>query len=301
VVIRSAIRNALLVGAGIVVGVILTFTVRASARGEKPTSALFGGGQPPYVEHHRIATADEILKGSNPTKTLAVFDPHERRKISFEGLSLKETLDRDFGSAWKSAEVILFHCADGYKSPVPTAKIVAENSLLATRRLDRDSFTVDNHGQNEKSVPLAPFYLVWDNLDGPYETEDGAFWPYQVVAIELTSFAEKFPHIVPSVSASNEVKDGFRLFQQHCLSCHKINGEGGDKGGELNTPVSAFERHPRERLQAWIDNPAKVLNGSGGAGGPTMPPLNTRLERRAESIDALIAYLEDMSKRKFSK
>ena len=34
-------------------------------------------------------------------------------------------------------------------------------------RADDQPFTINNRNQQERDVPLAPFYLVWDNLENP--------------------------------------------------------------------------------------------------------------------------------------
>ena len=148
-------------------------------------------------------------------------------------------------------------------------------------------------------LALEPLYLVWDNLGGPYESEDGSFWPYQVVGIELATFAEKFPNIVPPTDAEPTVKRGFKVFQQHCLSCHSINGNGGSKGPELNYPLSVTEQRSKSWLRDWISDPSKVIYGnSAKIEGPTMPPLSKKMERRSEAIDDVLAYLKAMSKNK---
>jgi mono/diheme cytochrome c family protein len=250
--------------------------------------AVFCGSLVPDLAMAEVQPLTEArLQPSLQPTTLRVFEPHERKEIEFRGYDLKAVLDHTFGPRWRDSEVVIFVCADGYNSSVPTAKLASQTSVLATERLDQKGFSLNKHGQGETAVALAPFFLVWDNLQTQYELEDGTFWPYQVVGIELTSLAEKFPHMVPPSSSSEEVRRGFSLFQQHCLSCHKVNGDGGDKGGELNLPVSAFEKQSRQDLHAWIDNPA-----------PGMPPFNKNVKDRDAAIDAIISYLGAMSEKK---
>lgn len=219
------------------------------------------------------------------SSTLRVFEPHERKKIEFRGFNAKAALDKLFGPRWRKSEIVIFVCADGYKVPVPTAKLVEQNALLATQRLDQKSFSLIDYSQNGNSISLGQLFLVWDNLKSQYESEESTYWPYQVTAIELASFAEKFPKIIPPPNSSDRVRYGFSLFQQYCLSCHKINGEGGDKGGELNSPVSVFAKRSQKDLHAWIDKP-----------GPGMPAFTNNVKDRDAAIDAVISYLGAMSK-----
>src|SRR5580704_14552254 len=62
--------------------------------------------------------------------TLKVYEPHERTQTDYVGYPTRQVLDQLFGPAWHQAEVVIFRCSDGYESPVPRAKLEAENSLL---------------------------------------------------------------------------------------------------------------------------------------------------------------------------
>jgi len=160
----------------------------------------------------------------------------------------------------------------------------SEKSMLAFSRKDKKDFSVNNHLQNEKNIPLGPLYLVWNNLKNKQIKLEGANnWPYQIVGIELTQFSKKFPHMVPASSSPENVMQGFKAFQKYCMTCHKINGDGGDKGPDL----TALPLPEESWLKKWIDNPASLRQ-------TTMPALNPNVKNRKQTIDDIIAYLKAM-------
>jgi mono/diheme cytochrome c family protein len=227
-----------------------------------------------------------------PKKSLTVWEPHEDKQVTYRGYPLVPVLNKVYGNAWQKAGLVLFVCADGYKAPVPRALLESANTLLAIERTDTPEFKVHNKLQNEKAVPLAPLYLVWDNQNNEQLKAEGASnWPYQVIGIEITDFAEKFPRMIPPSKASQAAKRGFLTFQKYCMTCHKINGDGGDKGGELNTlGSSAFDLRGRDWLVKWILDPRSLRAAT------TMPGLRENLPSRQKAANDIVSYLEVMKK-----
>jgi len=175
---------------------------------------------------------------------------------------------------------------------VPRTLLASATTLLASERTDSREFKVHNKLQNEKEVPLAPLYLVWDNLNNEQLKAEGASnWPYQVIGIEITDFKEKFPRMIPPANASQAAKRGFLTFQKYCMTCHQINGDGGDKGGELNAVgATAFDIRGRDWLVKWILDPRSVRAAT------TMPGLRENLPSREKAANDIVSYLEEMKK-----
>jgi cytochrome c2 len=231
----------------------------------------------------------QIVKTTN----LEVWEPHENKKFIYRGYLLTDVLNYIYGEEWKKVDLIYFICSDGYKAPIPRFNVESTKSILAIQKFDLHgrelSFTIDNLDQHQGPVSLAPFYLVWDNRDDATLKADGAtHWPYQVMALELWNYDELFKKSLPSENASVEVHKGFRLFQKYCVSCHKIKGEGGDKGSELILN-HLVENLSNDYLKMWIDNPAG-LNAD-----TNMPPLNKNIKARDQAINNIIAYLRAMN------
>ena len=105
-------------------------------------------------------------------------------------------------------------------------------AYLAFARADRSLFTVDNLAQNKRNIPLGPYYLVWDNKADPELLSAGAHdWPYQVADVSVfegSDAALRPPGFDPAL------EPGLENAKTHCLTCHKVNGYGGEKaGGDL--------------------------------------------------------------------
>ena len=87
------------------------------------------------------------------------------------------------------------------------------------------TFSVDNRLQNEKNVALGPWYLVWDNLRNPELRVEGA--PSGRISSQLSLATARLDALLPAGTAA--VCQTAGLAQKYCLSCHQVNGYGGDK------------------------------------------------------------------------
>jgi mono/diheme cytochrome c family protein len=169
---------------------------------------------------------------------------------------------------------------------------VRHAAYLVYRRLDQPEFIIDNRYQNEHDVPLGPYYLVWDNMNSRELRDEGASaWPYQVVAVDLVTFADRFPNMGPPHDAAPEAKRGFIEFRRNCMACHTINGDGGDKAPELNYPASVTEYLSDEWIRRWVLDPRSVRYDA------TMPTFATHPNPDA-LVEDVLAYLKAMASRK---
>lgn len=195
-------------------------------------------------------------------------------------IPIQPLLEKVYGGKKAYGEDIsfIFVCRDGYRSPVKSLELQKLPAFLAFASSDSKPFSLDGKG-------LGPFYLVWDSQTYP-ERKTGANWPYQVVAIERATFSEAYSATLPPPKSSAQVLHGFALFRKHCLSCHQINGQGGNMAVDLNSPYSVTEYFQRPYLIRLIDNPQKLR------GRATMPGLDRSLPGRSQAILDIVAYLE---------
>lgn len=222
--------------------------------------------------------------------SLRVFEAHEKKQRTYQAYPARPLFDKIFGKEWRKAEEIVFTSMDGYQPSIPVAKFLAHDAYFAFAYADGTPFTLTNTLQNNEVVQLGPLYLVWDNLQSTALLADGASaMPYQVQAIELTTFASRFSHLLPPATASAAAQRGFLHFRKYCLSCHTINGEGGGKAPELNYPASVVEYIKPEYLPRWIENPASIRHNT------VMPALAEGLPDRAQVTAEIIVYLKAMS------
>ncbi len=137
------------------------------------------------------------------------------------------------------------------------------------------------------AVDPGPFYLVWTGAD---QTDVHRYpWPYQLAAIEISSFDSLYPHTVPRGAAEGDpARVGFAIFRAECVSCHAINGEGGKVGPDLNIPRSIVEYRPAEQVKAFIRDPHSFRY--------TSMPAHLHLSPR--DLDSLVAYFQVMKDQK---
>ena len=238
-----------------------------------------------------VATHDlDWLKEQAPVQQVRVFEPYERRAVTFEAVSLPTVLDAAYGKRWRSEEELLFTCSDGYQPSVPVQRVLEHRAWLAFARTGSAHFTVDKIESGEKRVvDVAPFYLVWENLDDELMRQESDYgWPYQLVGIDLIKSAERFPGLAPPAGSSEDVQSGFRAFRVHCSKCHQLNGEGGSMGPELTAVLKPTEGRAPGWLHAWIMEPNRIRPGT------RMPALNPALPDRDRVAEDIVTYLRAM-------
>jgi hypothetical protein len=225
-----------------------------------------------------------------PSRKVTVVEPHEstndrQKLVDYTALPIDQLLTHWFGDRWAAEEAeIVFLAKDGYRSVVPGPKLKKYRAFLAFARADGAPFTVDNRSQNERSIPLGPYYLIWDNRETPELLRQGAYgWPYQVTAVEWRSKSEDRA-LLPA-RASSIVEQGFAETKEYCLTCHNIRGIGGNK-----YPVDLIQatcRWQASDLKAWIDSPSRIKPGT------AMPPLARLLPEteRQRMIGHIVGYL----------
>ena len=247
-----------------------------------------------FADHGRAVRAlsvDDARALVAPTD-VTVAEPHESKPRTYRALDAVKLLDAVYGDAtWRKAEELLFTCRDGFQVPIPTTELSRAPAFFAIGFPDGAPFHIANEKQNEPDVDLGPAYLVW--TAPPAGAAVGSDeWPYEIVAVDLIEFADRYPNVAPPAHSPPAVTRGFRAFVSYCLPCHTINGQGGAKAPELNYPVNVTEYYRTDWMKRWIDDPTKIRFST------TMPALAPETPDRARAIDDLIAYLAAMKSAK---
>ncbi len=224
-----------------------------------------------------------------PPQAFTVYEPHlsvgdRHVAIRYVGYPAIAVFERILGKDWRDrGESVEFRALDGYVSRLPAGRFLKEKAYLVFARQDGAPFTVTNIRQNEKDVPLGPYYLVWDNIGNPALLAEGARnWPYQVAVVKLVTLSDAA--LLPKGLPARHRK-GAALVKTHCLNCHKVNGYGGEKfEGNLAEIAKDYDRADFLRL---LLVPAAERDGS------TMPSLSDRLPEaeRRRIAGAILDYL----------
>ncbi len=196
-------------------------------------------------------------------------------KVDYVGYLADEVLAALFGARWKEEGAeIEFRALDGYVSRIPVERLKQYRAYLVFERRGKGEFTVDNIAQNEKRVPLGPYYLVWDNIGAPeLNTDGGTYWPYQVTAVTLT-MAGTTALLPGDMARSYEAHAA--LAKKYCLSCHRVNAYGGDK---MPTNLASRVKGMTEAaFRRWVLSPNEVKPGTTM---PALPATMPEAERQA--------------------
>jgi cytochrome c2 len=177
---------------------------------------------------------------------------------------------------------IVFECIDGYKPEMPLTLFLASKPYLAFKDMEAKGTDWEPISKNGKKMDAAPFYLVY--TDAPVK-EDRYKWPYNLIKIHLEPIDKSKMVLYPKDSSKVA---GYTLFQNQCITCHAINGIGGEMGPELNYPKSVTEYWVETELVNYIVNPASFRNKV------KMPTLGITKQQSQE----IVGYLKYMAKKK---
>lgn len=182
---------------------------------------------------------------------------------------------------------------DGFAAEMPAAPLLQAGPARAWLAVEDPAKPWPALGNGKPGA--GPFYLVWtDPQAGNIRPEQ---WPFQITTIRrLAPVQERFPALLPdpTLAANDPVRQGFALFQQNCLACHRLNGAGDAQfGPDLNVPHNPTEYFQPGFLRRYIRDPQSLRQWPQAK----MPGFAENVLSEQE-LDALIAYLAHMAKRK---
>jgi len=265
-------------------GVVVGSAVRAAEPGDTTLAFVRDGTV--------VKTVDlPALERACGAVTVTIDDPYYGKRKRYRACPLAAVLTLGFGAlanAEHEGDDVFFRARDGYVKPASLARVREPGGFVAFADADR------SHGDDPGWEPIdrrqldpGPYYVVWED---PARHDSHRYpWPYQLAAIELASYARRYPHTAPAGLPSDAPAwAGFAIFRSECIACHAVNGEGGTIGPDLNVPKSIVEYRPEEQVKAYIRNPAAFRY--------TSMPSHEHLT--PADLDALIAYFRAMRDRK---
>jgi cytochrome c2 len=238
--------------------------------------------QPEY--HIDLLDLKTKKKLGNDTVVTVANDPvyHKTKKYqAVNALTLIAT-EIDLSKIDTKGTKIVFECMDGYKPEMPLALFLASKPYLAFRDVDAKRTDWEPISKNGNKMDAAPFYLVY--TDAP-ANDDHYKWPYNLIKIHLEPIDKSKTALYPKDPSKVA---GYTLFQNQCITCHAINGIGGEMGPELNYPKSVTEYWIEAELVNYIINPASFRNKV------KMPTLGITKQQSQE----IVGYLKYMAKNK---
>jgi cytochrome c2 len=180
--------------------------------------------------------------------------------------------------------LVVFECIDGYKPEMPLELFLNAKPFLAFKDIDAPKGSNwEKIIKNGNEMNADPFYLVYTSV--PTDNQEYK-WPYNVIKFRLESKNKNIEALQPK--EDEKAMKGFALFQKQCITCHAINGIGGEMGPELNYPKNVTEYWKETELVDYIVNPAAFRHKV------KMPTLGITKQQSQEIVD----YLKYMSKKK---
>ncbi|UTL82501.1 c-type cytochrome [Pseudomonas putida] len=182
---------------------------------------------------------------------------------------------------------------DGFAAEMPAAPLLQEGPARAWLAIEDPAAPWPALGNGKPSA--GPFYLVWTAPQASGIRPEQ--WPFQIATIRrLAAVEQRFPALLPDpkLPAEDRVRQGFALFQQNCLACHRLNGAGDAQfGPDLNVPHNPTEYFQPGFLRQYIRDPQSLRQWPQAR----MPGFAESVLSE-EELDALLAYLGHMAKRR---
>jgi hypothetical protein len=235
----------------------------------------------------------KTLLGTSP-EGIRVFEPHLARggkntEIEYLGWPAVLIFDHFFGKEWRHQNGdIEFRALDGYVSQIDISKFDQYRAFFVIGIKGDKPFVVDNISQNQSNVPLAPYYLVWDNIGSQQLIDEGSSnWPYQVYSMVINVGRKQA--LLPGEMGTRFVGQA-NLTQKYCLTCHQVNGYGGEKSP--TDLLSSVKNNSADSFVSWVLNPSTQKHNT------TMPPLlmSAPPSERQRVAKSIYDYLQELSK-----
>src|SRR5581483_1531002 len=139
----------------------------------------------------------DALRKECGERVVTIEDPYYGKQKKFRACPLSEVVRLGFGvpAGDLAGEDVVFRASDGYAKPSSAARLAEDGGYLAFSDADLDGGGPPAWAPiDRKQVDPAPFYVVWSR---PEQRDAHVHpWPYALVEIELTSLADRYPHIV---------------------------------------------------------------------------------------------------------
>lgn len=184
-------------------------------------------------------------------------DPRTGRLAEWEGPSLA-VLVNDRVELRRGVDTVIIRTADRVATPIPLQMIRQWKPVLADRM---------------DGTRITPSEIAWPTAEQRGLATDpraGSWWARDVVALELVDWQRSFaPALSPPDGAGDEARRGAGVYAESCISCHRLRGQGGERGPDLTTVASRLA--PRGFTDLLPSHPGwrerRLRDGAEEAGG----------------------------------
>ncbi|MFR0716525.1 c-type cytochrome [Enterobacterales bacterium BD_CKDN230030183-1A_HGKHYDSX7] len=236
----------------------------------------------------RTWSSAELLKHAQAENIQIDQDVSYKRPMHYRAVPLAALLE-----GVKPGDHLQAVALDGFAAEMPAEPLLRSGPARAWLAVEDPAQPWPALGNGKPSA--GPFYLVWtDPQAGGIRPEQ---WPFQIATIRrLAPVAQRFPALRPdpALPADDPIRQGFALFQQNCLACHRLNGAGDAQfGPDLNIPHNPTEYFQPGYLRQYIRDPQSLR-----AWPQARMPGFAETVLSEQELDALLAYLGHMASRR---
>ncbi len=183
-------------------------------------------------------------------------DPRSGRLAEWEGASLA-VLVNDRVELRRGADTVIIRTADGVATPIPLQMIRQWKPVLADRM---------------DGTRVTPSEIAWPTAEQRGLATDpraGSWWARGVVALELVDWQRTLgPALSPPDGAGDAARRGAGVYAESCICCHRLRGQGGERGPDLTSVASRLApRRFTELLPAHPGWSERRLRGGGEEAG----------------------------------
>lgn len=203
-------------------------------------------------------------------------DPRTGQAADFEGPSLA-VLVSDRVDLRRGADTVIVRTSDRGAIPIPLPVIRQLKPVLADRM---------------DGVRITPTEIAWPTAEQRGLATDPravSWWARDVVALEIVDWQRTFgPALAAPEGAGDEARRGAGVYAESCISCHRVRGQGGERGPDLTSVASRIapqrfadllpshpgwkERRLRDGAGDGIGEVWAFLHGVAAAPPATSPP-----------------------------
>ena len=229
----------------------------------------------------RTFTRQELLPRA--TSTLTVPDALYGKPMTYRVIAMKELL-KDFKRA--PDDYLAARAADGFTVPLPGRLLDPAHAaeVEAFLAIEDPAAAWEVLPDNLEKQSAGPFYIVWKVAGSAYVSRE--YWSAQLAGLKvMDNPIKKWPHheVAPSVPAADRIRTGLDRYVSLCITCHKLDGEGG-AGAASGPDLRSAKALDTLTLKKWIRDPKSVRATA------KMPKFDDTALSDGD-LDALIAWL----------
>jgi len=220
-------------------------------------------------------------------RDITIADPVYGRSMTYRAIPIADLLkDMKIGAD----DYVQARATDNFSIGIPGRLLGSANTARAEAFLavEDPAAPWPVLAKSRAKLTAGPFFIVWRLEPSAHIRRE--YWAYHLAPLTVTdSPLKRWPGlaVAANVSAADPIRTGLDRYVEHCISCHRFNGEGeGEQGPDLGRPMNPVEYFQIAALKKLIRNPSSVRKWP-----EQKMPLFDESNLSDSDLDAVIAWL----------